>query len=103
MKLFAVIRSHGAAWQPASPLEGQQEWDAHARFMNALEAQGVIILGGPLEGTPDVLLVMRAKSREDVMRYLEQDPWTRLGLLRVKEVQPWTLRLGTLPNTEESR
>ena len=35
-QLFAVIRSRGAAWQASHSLEGQQDWDAHASFMNAL-------------------------------------------------------------------
>ena len=64
MKIFAVIRTRGPAWQPSLSLEGQPEWPAHARFMNDLEAIGAVILGGPLEGTPDVLLVMRADSAD---------------------------------------
>jgi hypothetical protein len=28
--------------------------------MNALATEGVVLLGGPLEGTSDVLLIMRA-------------------------------------------
>jgi hypothetical protein len=34
--------------------EGQPERRAHADFMNALEAEGLVVLGGPLVGTPDV-------------------------------------------------
>jgi uncharacterized protein YciI len=99
MQLFAVIRTHGAAWQPSSPIEGQEQWDAHARFMDALEAKGVIVLGGPLEGTPDVLLVMRVNSAEEAAQHFQDDPWTRLDLLRTKQITPWTLRLGTLPDS----
>ena len=62
MKTFAVIRTRGDAWQPSLRLEGQAQWAAHARFMNNLEAQGKVALGGPLEGMLDVLLVMLAES-----------------------------------------
>ena len=103
MKLFAVIRTRGAAWQPKLPLEGQQEWDAHARFMNDLVTEGAVVLGGPLEGTRDVLLVMRAKSPEEAVRRLQDDPWAGLDLLRVERIMPWTLRLGVLPITRETR
>ena len=48
MNLFAVIRSHGAAWQPQLLLEEQTDWDIHASFMNALESEGFVVLGGPL-------------------------------------------------------
>src|SRR5215472_10007720 len=96
-KLFAVIRTHGAAWQPSLPLEGQTGWSAHAAFMNALEAEGFIVLGGPLEGTVDVLLIVRAANPEEILSRFEADPWTAGHLLRVSQISPWTLRLGALP------
>ena len=65
--------------------------------MNGLQAQGVVLLGGPLEGTPDVLLVVSANSPNEIISAFEDDPWTSLGLLRVKEISPWTIRLGGLP------
>jgi hypothetical protein len=71
--------------------------------MNGLQARGVVTLGGPLEGTPDVLLVMRANSPEDAAEYLQDDPWTSLDLLRVERIIPWTLRLGALPGSGETR
>ena len=101
MKIFAVIRTRGSGWQPSLSLEGQPEWPAHARFMNDLEARGAVILGGPLEGTPDVLLVMRADSAVEAVQHLQDDPWTTLNLLVVEKVMPWTVRLGTLPDTRE--
>jgi uncharacterized protein YciI len=55
-----------------------------------------VILGGPLEGTADVLLVMRAASAEDARGRLAADPWTVQDLLRVSRISPWTLRLGSL-------
>lgn len=97
MILFAVIRTRGAAWETAHPLEGQEAWLPHAYFMNALADQGVVVLGGPLEGTPDVLLVMRANTADEITRCLEGDPWTALDLLRIHRITPWTLRLGSLP------
>jgi uncharacterized protein YciI len=95
-QLFAVIRTRGPAWQPAWPLEGQAEWAAHAAFMNGLARDGVVLLGGPLEGSPDVLLVMRAETADEARAQLAADPWTARDLLRVSRVSPWTLRLGAL-------
>ena len=62
-RLFAVTRSRGPAWQVERPMEEQEEWRAHAVFMNALHRDGFIVLGGPLDGTPDVLLIARATER----------------------------------------
>jgi hypothetical protein len=95
-KLFAVIRTRGPAWQDSRPLEGQADWAGHASFMNALAKEGFVILGGPLEGTSDVLLIVRATTPDGVRSRLAEDPWASKGLLRVSRVAPWTLRLGAL-------
>jgi uncharacterized protein YciI len=96
MRLFAVIRTRGPAWQDSLSLEDQVDWAPHASFMNALAKEGLVILGGPLEGTSDVLLVMRAESPDDVRSRLAEDPWAGNDLLRITRVAPWTLRLGSL-------
>ena len=96
MALFAVIRTRGPAWQEALPLEAQPDWGPHASFMNALKAEGFVVLGGPLEGTPEVLLVIRAASPDEIRSRLAEDPWSRTDQLRVDRIAPWTLRLGAL-------
>ena len=94
--LFAVIRSRGPAWDEARPLEGQRGWQEHAGFMNGLAAEGFVVLGGPLDGTPEVLLIVRAGDDAEVRSRLAADPWSGSDLLRVARVVPWTLRLGSL-------
>jgi len=89
-QLFAVIRTRGPAFEPARPLEGQTDWAAHAAFMNGLVRDGAVILGGPLEGTADVLLVMRAETADEARRQLAADPWAVQDLLRVTRISPWT-------------
>ena len=96
-KLFAVILVHGAAYQNGQPLEKQVEWDAHASFMDALVDEGLVRLGGPLEGTNEVLLIFRAESPDEIRQRLSPDPWHRMGLLEISRILPWTLRLGKLP------
>ena len=95
-RLFAVIRVRGPAWDRSRPIEGQEDWPSHAAFMNALQADGFVLLGGPLEGTPNLLLIVRAEDAEEITSRLSEDCWTRKGLLRIAEVAPWTLRLGSL-------
>jgi uncharacterized protein YciI len=96
MQLFAVIRARGNAWQSSLPSEKQEGWDAHAAFMNALQKEGFVVLGGPLENSPDVLLIIRANTPDEIIERLAADPWTSQGLLRVSRISPWTIRLGTL-------
>ena len=97
MKLFAVIRTQGAAWQQSAPLESQRDWDAHKSFMNDLQREGFILLGGPLEETPDVLLIVRANTPDEIIERLAADPWTSQDLLRISRIMAWTVRLGSLP------
>jgi uncharacterized protein YciI len=95
-KPFVVLRAHGAGWKESRPLEEQTDWPAHAAFMDALAGEGFVAFAGPLEGTSDALLVVRADDAAEVHRRLADDPWTRNGLLTTKACWPWTLRLGSL-------
>jgi len=95
-QLFAVIRTRGPAWQDSRSMESQADWTSHASFMNSLAKERFVILGGPLEGTPDVLLVIWAKTPDEVRSRLAEDPWASKDLLRITRVAPWTLRLGSL-------
>jgi uncharacterized protein YciI len=102
-RIFAVMTAHGPQWDAARPLQRQAEWEAHADFMNALEAEGFVLLGGTLDdgkasanaaAAANALLVIRARDEEEVRWRLAADPWAKSGLLGVASVRPWTLRLG---------
>jgi len=95
-KLFAVLNARGPTWDHTRPMEAQEGWRVHADFMNALVADGFIVLGGPLEGTRDVLLIVRAEDRQEVEARLAPDCWVVKGLLRNLRIEPWELRLGSL-------
>ena len=95
-QLFAVTRTRGPAWKPGLALEEQEDWTEHAKFMNALTADGFVMFGGPLEGTPDVLLIIHAQDAGGIHSRLAGDSWTSNGLLRIKQIAPWTLRLGKI-------
>ena len=92
--LFVVIRRYGPPHAPDRPLEEQQDWEAHRAFMNALEAEGLVRLGGPLEEREDVLLIFRAESKGEIERRLADDPWTRSGILSTARISRWELRIG---------
>ena len=96
-RVFVVVRSRGPAWDDSKPLEGQEGWAAHAAFMDALFDLRFAALVGPLEGTRDALLVLRASSASEIVERLASDPWTADGLLITKQITPWQLRLGSLP------
>jgi len=43
-----------------------------------------------------VLLIFRAVDPAEITDRLAADPWSRNGLLIVKQISPWWLRLGSL-------
>jgi uncharacterized protein YciI len=90
---MAVRRVRGPAWDPALPMRSQALWAEHAAFMNALAAEKLILLGGPLGTGEEVLLVFDADSEATVRARLADDPWTTTGLLEIRRVEPWSILL----------
>lgn len=93
--LFVVTRTQGPGWNAALPMESQPAWAAHAAFMTDLAARGFVVLGGPVEDTNEVLLVVRAADACEIHGRLSDDPWGE-DMLRTSRVCAWTLRLGRL-------
>jgi uncharacterized protein YciI len=94
--VFAVVNTRGPNWNDDKPMEEQGEWRAHADYMNALVDDGFMLLGGPLVGTRDVLLVIRATDEAEIASRLDNDIWVQTGLLTRRQINPWWLRLGSL-------
>jgi hypothetical protein len=93
MTLFAVVRTKGSAWDPNRQMRSQQQWSAHASFMDRLAADGFIVLGGPLGAGEEFLLAIRAADEDEVKFVLGQDPWSKSGILDLKSIQTWTILL----------
>ena len=71
----------------------QAGWDDHARFMDELVDSDFVLLGGPLEGDREVLLVVDAPSEEAIRERLAADPWASNGMLTPASVERWTILL----------
>ena len=95
-RAWVVLRTRGPAFDHAKRLEDQTDWAAHAAFMDALHEEGFAALVGPLEGTRDALLVLRASSEAEIVARLAADPWSKSGYLVTKQISPWQIRLGSL-------
>ena len=102
--LFAMIRKGGRAWDGSCPLRDQDKWDEHAAFMDALFAEGFIVLAGPLgdghlgrvDSEHRVLLVFDADSEGAIHARLDADPWTPMEMLETVSVERWNVLLGPL-------
>jgi uncharacterized protein YciI len=91
--LHAVRLQRGGPWDWSRGLREQAGWDEHARFMDDLVDAGFVLLGGPLEGDRDVLLIVEAESEEAIRERLAEDPWERSGMLRPVRIERWTVLL----------
>jgi uncharacterized protein YciI len=98
-RLYAVVSERGPNWEDGKSMEEHPDWRAHADFMNALVTEGFILLGGPLVGTPEVLLIVRAQCEQEVRDRLSADVWVAGGLLRQRLIAPWWVRLSAFDAT----
>lgn len=94
---YLVTRVPGEAWVAGVPLRDQRDWGAHASFMETLQREGFVSLGGPLEREGVVVLVVGAHNEAEARRRLAADPWSTADLLRIDRVERWTVLLGDLP------
>jgi uncharacterized protein YciI len=82
----------GLAWNPVLPLREQSGFAEHAAFMDALVAEGVVELGGPLADEHHVVLVAKAESEQAVRERFQSDPWMG-SHLSIASIQQWTILL----------
>jgi uncharacterized protein YciI len=98
MSVFAVTTAKGPNWEPVRGIREQPGWHEHAAFADGLVKQGFIILGGPIGSDNDedvALMAVEAANETELRSVLGADPWAANGVLRVKEVRPWTVWLDS--------
>jgi len=97
--IYAVTLERGGPWNWSRGLREQEGFDEHADFMDALVADGFVLLGGPLEGEREILLVVEAGSEHEVRERLAPDNWHENGMLRTSSIRAWTVLLDGLGAT----
>jgi uncharacterized protein YciI len=96
MAVFAVRTAKGPNWDPAHGIREQKGWGEHARFADGLVDAGTIVLGGPISSDNDediALLMVEADDEATVRAAFADDPWTTMGVFRIKAIWPWTIWL----------
>jgi hypothetical protein len=64
--------------------------------MDGLVEAGFVLLGGPLEGDREVLLVVSASTADAIRDRLAADPWPQDGTLSIVSIERWTILLDGL-------
>lgn len=92
MAAFLLTRWRtGPEWKTTRSMEDQSGWAEHAAAMDALVAEGVILVGGPVGDGLRAVLVCEAPSAAALRTALAGDPWT--GSHLVDELEEMTIRL----------
>ena len=94
--LYVVRRERGGPWDWSRDLREQEGFDEHAAFMDGLVESGFVLLGGPLEGDREALLIVDAPSEEAIRERLAQDNWTANSMLTVTSIERWTILLDAV-------
>ncbi|MEX0720407.1 MAG: YciI-like protein [Balneolaceae bacterium] len=67
-------------------------WQSHEK--------GELILGGALSDPADgAVLLFESKSPETAVKFAEQDPYVKNGLVKSWKVRPWTTVVGDYSTT----
>jgi uncharacterized protein YciI len=96
VELYAVRQRRGGPWDWSRELRAQDGFADHARFVDDLVASGFIVLGGPLQGDREVLIIVNAPSADVARGVFDDDPWIRSGMLTLNTVERWTILLNGL-------
>jgi uncharacterized protein YciI len=69
----------------------QPFWDEHAAFIDKLDDEGFILLGGPLEEEGGAILIVHAADEQAVRETMKDDPWYVQGVLKLESVKRWEI------------
>lgn len=92
-KTFVVECVPGPAWVAGNTSREQPYWTEHAAFMDALFADGTVVLGGPIADYSSLLIIVAAEAAADVTARFEADPFVVHAVVRVQSVREWLIFL----------
>ncbi|GAA4865770.1 MULTISPECIES: YciI family protein [Saccharopolyspora] len=68
---------------------------AHREYSRELAEQGVLLAGGPFEDQRGALIVYEAADADAVQRILDDDPYTRAGVIASTSIREWNTVTGS--------
>src|SRR5207253_6223368 len=83
-KTFLAISSAGPNRDFSKATREQPLWDEHAKLIDQLVEDGLILMGGPSVDEGGSLLVFNAGDENEVREKLKNDPWAEHGILKLR-------------------
>jgi uncharacterized protein len=66
----------------------------HLDHLAKLEAEGSLVLAGPLADLSGGIIVLAAADREAAQALVDKDPYTRHGVTKDRVLQEWKITVG---------
>nr|WP_221375441.1 YciI family protein [Actinoplanes polyasparticus] len=66
----------------------------HLEHLAKLQAEGSLLLAGPLADLSGGIIVLTAADAEAAQALVERDPYTRHGVTRDRELKEWKITVG---------
>jgi uncharacterized protein YciI len=89
--VFVITAAAGPHRDLTKGTREQPYWDEHAQFIDALVAQGFIMMGGPLVDLGGSMLIVRAEDVDEVKQTMKDDPWYVHGILKLDSIRRWEI------------
>ena len=89
---YLVELANGPDYDDSRDRREQDGWADHAAFMDALVDDGFVFMGGPIDDG-NVLQIVDAESKDEILARLADDPWYET-VLTIVSIRPWTVWLG---------
>ena len=94
-ELFIVRLRPNQSKIQANMQEKQQLGKGHHDYIDSLVENNTIKFGGPIDGKPGGMLIVKAESKERVEDIFNEDPLIKNQYLMC-EVNKWTIKHGKL-------
>ena len=94
--IFLAISSAGPNRDFSNGTREQPFWDEHAKFIDQLVADGLILMGGPLVDEVGTLLIVNAEDENEVREKLKNDPWAKHSILKLESVKRWQIFIDAM-------
>jgi uncharacterized protein len=69
----------------------------HMDYIGRLNAEGRVVMAGPLADGSGALIVYRAADEEEARRLVDEDPYTVEGVTADRRIREWTVVIPAQP------
>ena len=66
----------------------------HRQWLSGLLDSGSLLASGPMNDTPEALLIFRSDSAEELAALLDNDPFDIAGFISSRSIQSWNPVFG---------